>query len=215
MITSVTKATEILKLFLKDQAELSLKEISDAFEMHKSSVYRTLSTLVAARFLEKDEITNKYRLGLIFLDFAGNVLHRFNFRDQARPYLEKLAEKSGADVEFLGRVSEDKLVEMYSRCKAFIFSAIDEDFGMTPLEAMASGKPVLCVNEGGPLEYLNDKISFLFDDVTGLRELIKAHDTDDYASMKDDCIRLAGGFDRRAVAKRMKREIELILEEFY
>ena len=132
-----------------------------------------------------------------------------------REKLEKLAVRSGADVEFLGRVSEDKLVNMYSRCKAFIFSAIDEDFGMTPLEAMASGKPVLCVNEGGPLEYLNDRVSFLFDDVKGLRELIKAHDIDDYVSMKDDCIGLAGGFDRGTVAKRMRREIELILEEFY
>ncbi|MCK5774385.1 MAG: glycosyltransferase, partial [Thermoplasmata archaeon] len=132
-----------------------------------------------------------------------------------REKLEKLAVKLGADVEFLGRVPEEKLVEMYSRCKAFVFSAIDEDFGMTPLEAMASGKPVLCVNEGGPLEYLNDKVSFLFDDAKGLRGLIKAHDTDDYASMESDCKQLAGEFDRGTIAKRMKREIKLILEEFY
>ncbi len=132
-----------------------------------------------------------------------------------REKLEKLAGSAGADVEFLGRISEEELVDMYSRCKAFIFSAIDEDFGMVPLEAMASGKPVLCVNEGGPLEYLNDNVSFIFDGVKGLKRLIDAHDIDDYASMKDECIKVAKTFDTAVVAERMRGEIEQILSEFY
>jgi len=43
----------------------------------------------------------------------------------------------------LGTVSEEKLVDLYSRCKGLICTDMYEDFGMTPLEAMASGKPVI------------------------------------------------------------------------
>ena len=132
-----------------------------------------------------------------------------------REKLERLAKRVEADVEFMGRLSEQDLVDMYSRCKAFIFSAVDEDFGMVPLEAMASGKPVLCVNEGGPLEYLTDDVSLLFDDAKGLKELIKGHTTEDYVSMKASCIRAAKEFDCSEVAKRMRVEIDLILKEFY
>lgn len=132
-----------------------------------------------------------------------------------REKLEILSNRLGANVEFMGRASEEELIDLYSRCKAFIFSAIDEDFGMVPLEAMASGKPVLCINEGGPLEYLNDKVSFLFYDEKGLRKLINEHSTEDYVSMKEACLRAASEFDCIKVAKRMRCEIDRILDEFY
>jgi len=48
-----------------------------------------------------------------------------------------------------GVVSEAELIDLYARCKGLICTAVDEDFGLTPLEAMASGKPVVAVNEGG------------------------------------------------------------------
>ena len=53
------------------------------------------------------------------------------------------------NVKVLGEVSETELLDLYSRCRGFICTAMDEDFGMTPVEAMASGKPVVAVNEGG------------------------------------------------------------------
>ncbi|MDP2861080.1 MAG: glycosyltransferase [bacterium] len=55
-------------------------------------------------------------------------------------------------VEFLGRVSDKELYELYGRCKAFLALATDEDFGMTPVEAMAAGRPVIAFAGGGYLE---------------------------------------------------------------
>ncbi|MBN1539229.1 MAG: glycosyltransferase [Candidatus Thermoplasmatota archaeon] len=66
-----------------------------------------------------------------------------------RKELEELARKKNANVEFLGRVDEKELIDLYSRSRAFIFNAKEEDFEMLPLDAMASGKPVLCVRDGG------------------------------------------------------------------
>lgn len=65
--------------------------------------------------------------------------------------LNKLKELAGPTVEFLGRVSDDDLVDLYSHAIGLIFPP-KEDAGMTPLEAMASGRPVVAYGEGGALE---------------------------------------------------------------
>ena len=64
---------------------------------------------------------------------------------QERQRLESLA---GPTVEFLGRVDDQEVARLYAECRAFIFPG-EEDFGITPLEALASGKPVLALGRGG------------------------------------------------------------------
>jgi glycosyltransferase involved in cell wall biosynthesis len=64
---------------------------------------------------------------------------------------EILSLKAKSNIEFLGRVSDEELIEIYKNAKAFIFPQ-DEDFGLTPLEAMASGVPVIAYKKGGALE---------------------------------------------------------------
>jgi IclR family transcriptional regulator, KDG regulon repressor len=95
VVSSVKKSTDLLKLFTADNPEWSLAELSDQIDLHKSSIHRTLNTLVGAGFLEKDPVTGRYRLGLILLELAGNVLSRYDFREIANPYLENLAQKTG------------------------------------------------------------------------------------------------------------------------
>jgi glycosyltransferase involved in cell wall biosynthesis len=67
---------------------------------------------------------------------------------RARPDLEALATEN---VRFLGRVPDEEVPGYYARCRAFIFPG-EEDFGITPLEAMASGRPVIAYAAGGALE---------------------------------------------------------------
>ncbi len=62
-----------------------------------------------------------------------------------------LKKMAGPTVEFLGWAQDDALSDLYSRCKAFVFPG-EEDFGITPLEAMASGRPVIAYAKGGALE---------------------------------------------------------------
>lgn len=128
-----------------------------------------------------------------------------------RKKLEMLSKDIGADVEFLGRVSDDDLVDLYSRCKAFIFTGKDEDFGMVPIEAMASGKPVICVQEGGPLEYLDEKVAFFFRSTDELRNIILERSMDEFISMKGDCMERAKRFDTKTVSDRILTEIGSII----
>lgn len=68
---------------------------------------------------------------------------------------QRLREMAGPTVEFRGRVSDEELANIYAGADAFLFPGI-EDFGLTPIEAMASGVPVLAYGEGGVLETVKD-----------------------------------------------------------
>lgn len=66
--------------------------------------------------------------------------------------LKKLA---GPTVDFMGPLSNAAIDDLYSKCRAFVFPGV-EDFGITPLEAMASGAPVIAYGEGGAAESVID-----------------------------------------------------------
>lgn len=79
---------------------------------------------------------------------------------------ERLKKLAGDTVEFLGRVSDEEMERYYSRAKAFLFPGI-EDYGITPVEAMSAGVPVLAFGKGGALETVQDgKTGLYFHDQT-------------------------------------------------
>lgn len=65
------------------------------------------------------------------------------------------------NIEFLGRVNDDQLAELYSNCQAFIYPQ-EEDFGITAVEAMASGRPVIAFKKGGATETVIEGKTGLF-----------------------------------------------------
>ncbi len=71
------------------------------------------------------------------------------------PDLAGLKRIAGPTIQFLGRLSDAEVAQEFARCKALIFPG-EEDFGMTPLECMASGRPVVAFAAGGALETVVD-----------------------------------------------------------
>ncbi len=67
------------------------------------------------------------------------------------PEYSELKRMAGRNIEFRGRVSEKELRELYARTRAFVMPG-EEDFGLTPVEALASGKPVIALRRGGVIE---------------------------------------------------------------
>jgi glycosyltransferase involved in cell wall biosynthesis len=67
------------------------------------------------------------------------------------PDYPRLKAASGPNITLLGRVPDAELAELYARCRALILPG-EEDFGLTPVEALASGKPVIALGRGGALE---------------------------------------------------------------
>jgi len=80
------------------------------------------------------------------------------------PDKERLKKMAGKNIKLVGYKSDDQVAEYYRNCKAFIMPQ-EEDFGLTPLEAMSFGKPVLVLRKGGALEtMLEGETGEFFDD---------------------------------------------------
>ncbi|WP_175265839.1 glycosyltransferase [Methanothrix thermoacetophila] len=128
--------------------------------------------------------------------------------DHAESYYRRLVKKIPDNVKMLGTVSEDELVDLYARCKGLVCTAMDEDFGLTPVEAMASGKPVVAVREGGYVETV-------VDGVTG--ELVAADRDELIAAIKnissnperyrDACLARAREFDMGVFLEKFRSAI--------
>ncbi|MDK0954336.1 glycosyltransferase family 4 protein [Clostridium perfringens] len=91
------------------------------------------------------------------------------------PEREKLEKMAGDNIKFLGRQPDSLIKEYYSKCRAFIFPG-EEDFWITPLEAQASGRPVIAFGKGGALETVVEGktgLFFLNQSVDDLVECIK------------------------------------------
>ncbi len=78
-------------------------------------------------------------------------------------YMQRLKGLAGSsNIKFIPNPGDKRMTELYSKSTAVLFAAINEDFGIVPLEGMASSKPVISVNEGGPTEtIINGKTGFL------------------------------------------------------
>jgi glycosyltransferase involved in cell wall biosynthesis len=84
-------------------------------------------------------------------------------RDYAARVMARGAEIGG--VELVEGPSDAAMRDLYRRCTAFLFTPFNEDLGIIPIEAMASGKPVIAVNRGGPCEtVLDGETGFLVPD---------------------------------------------------
>jgi glycosyltransferase involved in cell wall biosynthesis len=82
------------------------------------------------------------------------------------PLLNGLRRTAAANIELLGRQSFESIRDHYARCRALVFPGT-EDFGIVPVEAMASGKPVIAYARGGALETVIDgKTGLLFSNQT-------------------------------------------------
>lgn len=67
------------------------------------------------------------------------------------PEYKLLRKMAGPTIEFLGRLDEAALHEIYARCRALLFPG-EEDFGLVPVEAQSHGRPVIAYGRGGALE---------------------------------------------------------------
>ncbi|VVB72997.1 Trehalose synthase [uncultured archaeon] len=130
--------------------------------------------------------------------------------DHAAKYYERLIKDVPENVEMRGAVSEKDLIDLYSRCKGLICTAIDEDFGMTPLEAMASGKPVVAVNEGGFKETIvHGRTGMLVAaDAKELAKAVRAVSRDP-KRYKDACMTRAMDFDASIFLDMIRKAINL------
>lgn len=101
------------------------------------------------------------RVDLAIEAFKKNGLKLKIFGDGIdMPRLKKIAGES-SNIEFLGRIDDQSKYRLYSKCQAFIHPQ-EEDFGITPIESIASGRPVIVYGKGGATETIEDGVTGVF-----------------------------------------------------
>ena len=122
--------------------------------------------------------------------------------------LSTLEKRAKGNIHFLGRLSDEEVCRYYSRCKAFIFPT-EEDFGITPVEAQACGRPVIAYSKGGALETVIDGETGIFFDNQTAESLIDAIRKFELMKFeKETCRKNAELFGNEHFSLKMKNFIE-------
>lgn len=167
----------------------------------KGDYYLVISRIVGGKGLDL-AVEAAMKLG-IKLKIAGKP---------AGYYMEykKLTKMSKGKVEFLGYVTDQELVKLYTGAKAFLALATDEDFGITLVEAMLAGTPVIAFRGGGYVESVIEGKTGVFFDESTVDSLTKAIREFERTKIKsEDCIKQARKFSK----KRFKKEIKEFVEK--
>jgi len=119
--------------------------------------------------------------------------------------------KSFDNIKFRGFLEEDMKISYLSSCKALIYTPIAEDFGIVPIEALASGKPVICSNDGFPPTLIKDKYGIITDEtVEGISQAIKTLPEFD-PNILMNC---AKQFDFSVFKERLNERMKFYYEDF-
>jgi glycosyltransferase involved in cell wall biosynthesis len=124
-----------------------------------------VSPTVGDYFLAGGRIAAYKRFDLI-IDVFNRLQYPLKIFGTGPSWWKDIQKKAKGNIEFLGRVSDEEKYDLYSNAKAYIHPQV-EDFGITPIESMASGRPVIAFAKGGATEtVIPGKTGVLFSEQT-------------------------------------------------
>lgn len=129
--------------------------------------------------------------------------------------LKKLQKLAKPNIQFTGRQTFSVIRDYYSRCKAFVFPGV-EDFGITPVEAQASGKAVIAYAAGGVLEtVIQDHTGVFFTESTpfALNEAIAKFEKGEHLITINKCQENAQKYSNNIFKEKIKYQINSYLRE--
>lgn len=129
--------------------------------------------------------------------------------------MNKIKSKASKNIEILGYQSNEVLVDYMQNAKAFVFAA-EEDFGITPVEAMACGTPVIAFGKGGALETIrplgeSEPTGIFFDSqlVSAVATAVETFENNIHMFTSDNCRKQALKFS----ADRFKHELQMSIQK--
>lgn len=126
----------------------------------------------------------------------------------------KIKTENLTNIEFKGRVSDEELIDLVGNCLAGVFIPKDEDAGMTQIELMTAGKPVIGVAEGGLLETIIDKETGILlsknIQIEDLKEAVRKMTLEKAQQMRNDCEIQGKKFSKENFLRQIKTVIERV-----
>jgi len=127
---------------------------------------------------------------------------------------EKLKKMAKSNIKFLGWQPDESVYKYIGSAKAFIFPG-EEDFGLTPIETMATGRPVIAFNKGGVAETVIDTKTGILYNEQSAKELNKVIEKLENSSfVKEDCRKRSEEFSIEKFSSDLKSHIKKEYEKF-
>ena len=168
----------------------------------------TNSQLSKDYYLTGGRLARAKGIDVIVKAFNKNGLPLKIFGKGFAGYDEDLRSMAKENIEFVGEVSDSEKFELMSKAKAFVFASYDEDFGITPVESMGVGTPVIAFKSGGVKETVIDGVSGLFYDKNTPESLNRA--IEKFEKMKFDKAKVkavANKFSAKEFERRIRETI--------
>lgn len=142
LVQSLDRALCILESLSDYEEGLGITEISEKVNLHKSTVYRLINTLMYKGYITQNHSTNKYSLTLKLFKLGSKKIEKMDLVSVAQPYLKKLMEETGEvvhlavrennEIVYVAKVEPQKSIMMYTR------------IGMSkPMYCTAMGKAIM------------------------------------------------------------------------
>lgn len=142
LVESADRVLRLLECFAPHERDVSLGEIAERVGLPKSSVHRLLVTLIAHNFVERDEGTRRYRLGIRLFELGSAAIHERGLHNAAHPVLEGLAASTGETCH-LAVLSEGEAVYVYKVDGPASFTMSSRVGGRAPCHATSIGKVLI------------------------------------------------------------------------
>ena len=194
-VANSTFVRERIRRFYDRDAEIVHPYVDDAFLAPPVQEERDDYHLVVSALVPYKKVDLAFATGKRLVVIGGG------------PLFEELKRRSGPNVMMLGSVSRGEIIERLSRARSLILPGV-EDFGITPLEAMALGTPVVALREGGVLDTVVDGVTGIFFDRPEVDSLRRALDEVEAREWDRSAIRAQAARFSRA---RFDREFGVIL----
>lgn len=166
----------------------------------------TSSQSIGDYYLIVSRLVSYKRIDLAVEAFSRNGLKLYIVGDG--PDRKRLEGMAKDNVSFLGRLPDEEVNGLMSQCRALIFPG-EEDFGITPLEANAAGRPVIAYQAGGALDTIVPNVNGMFfarQEVEDLQEAIRS--TESHAWDVAGIMNHASKFDEKTFMFQFKQYVE-------
>jgi IclR family transcriptional regulator, KDG regulon repressor len=152
-VQSIDRTFDIIELLSRESRSIPMTEIGRRLDLHKSTVHRLLTTLRNRGYVEKEEDTGNYKLGLGFIELASLYLNSLELKTEAIPFLNQLTKQTG-QTTFLATMDGAEIVymdkvETYTSLRRYTIIG-----KRLPMHATSLGKAMLSGLENNEIEAL-------------------------------------------------------------
>ena len=200
--------------------------ISQTIRQRIAKLYRRDSTIIfppvdTSRFNPTERIDEYYLIVGRLVPYRRIDILIEAFNKLQRPLLiagsgrdrERLESLAKPNIQFLGYVPDADLPDLMARCRAFLWPG-EEDFGISPIQAMASGRPVIAYAAGGALEtVIPGRTGLLFEQQSAEAIIEAVEALDDLSIQAGDICTFARQFDAEIFKQKIQRFVEQKLDE--